>query len=71
MMASSHARTEIDARVSLLQELVSIFNFHNYDSLQHTVRHIDPRRRAEEPHADAVVNLLFGAANGDVTAIRR
>lgn len=47
------------------------FNFHNYDNLKHTQKKIDPRGRAMESKAQDVVNLLFSAYNGDVTAMRR
>jgi glutaminase len=50
---------------------VAKFNFHNYDNLKHTSKKYDPRGRAIESKAQDVVNLLFSAYNGDVTAMRR
>ena len=61
----------LSSRLPIYQELVKMFNFHNYDNLKHTVKKLDPRKRKVDNEANAVVNLLFGAANGDVTAIRR
>ena len=58
-------------RISYFQELVAKFNFHNYDNLKHTSKKYDPRGRAIESKAQDVVNLLFSAYNGDVTAMRR
>ncbi|WAR31040.1 GLSK-like protein [Mya arenaria] len=57
--------------VQFCKNLVSKFNFHNYDNLKFTQRKIDPRGRATESKAQDVVNLLFSAYNGDVTAMRR
>ncbi|KAL4218662.1 hypothetical protein ACF0H5_021251 [Mactra antiquata] len=57
--------------VQFCQHLVAKFNFHNYDNLKHTQKKIDPRGRAMESKAQDVVNLLFSAYNGDVTAMRR
>ena len=54
-----------------VQELVKLFNFHNYDNLKHTARKVDPRRRKRETRGQQVVNLLFSASSGDVTALRR
>ncbi|XP_070540566.1 glutaminase kidney isoform, mitochondrial-like isoform X2 [Ptychodera flava] len=58
--------------VQFCTELVDKFNFHNYDNLLHqTSQKLDPRRRRSDVKGREVVNLLFSAANGDVTAIRR
>ncbi|XP_053380706.1 glutaminase kidney isoform, mitochondrial-like isoform X1 [Mercenaria mercenaria] len=57
--------------VQFCENLVAKFNFHNYDNLKHTQKKIDPRGRAMESKAQDVVNLLFSAYNGDVTAMRR
>ncbi|XP_053393622.1 glutaminase kidney isoform, mitochondrial-like [Mercenaria mercenaria] len=57
--------------VQFCEELVANFNFHNYDNLKHTSKKYDPRGRAVESKAQDVVNVLFSAFNGDVTAMRR
>ncbi|KAJ8259350.1 hypothetical protein COCON_G00183620 [Conger conger] len=51
--------------------LVSLFNFHNYDNLRHFVKKLDPRRQSGEDRNKSVVNLMFAAYSGDVSALRR
>jgi glutaminase len=48
-----------------------MFNFHNYDNIRFTERKLDPCVRSVELQANKIVDLLFSAYNGDVTAIRR
>lgn len=57
--------------VQFCQELVQIFNFHRYDNLKHATNKKDPRRHRYETKGLSIVNLLFSAASGDVTALRR
>ncbi|XP_051979894.1 glutaminase kidney isoform, mitochondrial-like isoform X1 [Xyrauchen texanus] len=57
--------------ISFCQELVSLFNFHNYDNLRHFVKKQDPRRQFGDDRNKSVVNLMFAAHSGDVSALRR
>ncbi|XP_060677125.1 glutaminase liver isoform, mitochondrial-like [Hemiscyllium ocellatum] len=57
--------------IDFCQELVSLFNFHNYDNLRHFARKLDPRRNGSEVKEESVVNLLFAAYSGDIAALRR
>ncbi|KAH8401739.1 hypothetical protein KR009_007586 [Drosophila setifemur] len=53
------------------EELVNMFNFHRYDNLKHLSNKKDPRKHRYETKGLSIVNLLFSAASGDVTALRR
>ncbi|KAM7411577.1 hypothetical protein PAMA_021529 [Pampus argenteus] len=57
--------------IHFCQDLVSHFNFHNYDNLRHFTKKHDPRRRSDEDPNKSVVNLMFAAYSGDVSALRR
>ncbi|BFZ21578.1 hypothetical protein BsWGS_24616 [Bradybaena similaris] len=57
--------------IQFCMDLVKTFNFHNFDNLRHTPRKMDPRMQTVDKQGNLVVNLLFAAYNGDVTAIRR
>ena len=56
---------------SYFQEMVQVFNFHRYDNLRHAANKKDPRKQKYESQGQKVVALLFSAASGDVTALRR
>ncbi|CAH1775805.1 unnamed protein product [Owenia fusiformis] len=57
--------------IHFAQEFVLKFPFHNYDNLKHSTTKYDPRNRKSDFEANQVVNLLFAASIGDITAMRR
>lgn len=54
-----------------IQELVERFNFHRYDNLRYATNKKNPRRFKFETTGLSIVNLLFSAASGDLSALRR
>ncbi|XP_069826560.1 glutaminase liver isoform, mitochondrial isoform X3 [Dendropsophus ebraccatus] len=57
--------------IHFCHELVNLFNFHHFDNLRHCAKKVDPRKETRESQHKTVVNLLFAAYSGDVSALRR
>ena len=53
------------------EKLVQKFNFHHFDNPKRRSQKTDPRLQYSEVQSRQVVNLLFAAYNGDLTALRR
>ncbi|GBP28168.1 Glutaminase kidney isoform, mitochondrial [Eumeta japonica] len=52
-------------------DLIRRFNFHKYDNIRYASHKKDPRRYKFESTGLSIVNLLFSAASGDLSALRR
>uniref|UniRef100_A0AAR2J1U6 glutaminase n=1 Tax=Pygocentrus nattereri TaxID=42514 RepID=A0AAR2J1U6_PYGNA len=57
--------------IQFCTDLVQLCNFHNYDNLRHFAKKLDPRREGGDERVKSVINLLFAAYTGDVSALRR
>ncbi|XP_043234717.1 glutaminase liver isoform, mitochondrial-like isoform X3 [Amphibalanus amphitrite] len=57
--------------VKFCKELIQKFNFHHFDNMSASTPKLDPRRTCAEKRADILYRVLFAAAAGDLTAIRR
>ncbi|CAH2989306.1 unnamed protein product [Chilo suppressalis] len=52
------------------ESLIERFNFHKYDNIRYASHKKDPRRYKFESTGLSIVNLLFSAASGDLSALR-
>uniref|UniRef100_A0A672PA97 glutaminase n=1 Tax=Sinocyclocheilus grahami TaxID=75366 RepID=A0A672PA97_SINGR len=57
--------------IQFCTDMVQLCNFHNYDNLRHFAKKLDPRREGGDQRVKSVINLLFAAYTGDVSALRR
>ena len=57
--------------VHFCEQLVDVFNFHHYDSLLRLGKKTDPRFRNADHPSSRLLELLFGAFNGDFKTLRR
>lgn len=57
--------------IHFCQDLVSYFNFHNYDNLRHCAKKHDPRRKSNGDQNTSSVKLMFAAYNGDIATLTR
>ena len=57
--------------VQFCEELVSLFNFHQYDNLRHSPHKKDPRKSKVQVKSTDLCNVHFAATNGDINEIKR
>lgn len=58
--------------VQFCQDLVSLFNIHQYDNLRHSPYKKDPRKRKlVSTQSTDITQVLFAAYNGDIKEIMR
>ena len=57
--------------IQFCEEMIQVFSFHNYDNLRYTMQKTDPRKLEAQSQSFSIVSLLFSAANGDISALRR
>ena len=50
---------------------MNVFHLHTYDGFSEVDLRWDPRKRSGEKQINAVVNLLFAAANNDIDSIHK
>ncbi|TRY72687.1 hypothetical protein TCAL_05393 [Tigriopus californicus] len=57
--------------LAFCEELVKVFNFHRYDNTTRFSSKFNPRRVLYESKGDTIVSMIYAAANGDMSNLRR